>query len=89
MRSELKCEACGGRGMFVPARPSCTLTSLKPPWIVIEKCDTCDKFADDLCASLTEFTVAGWFACADGGFHVLADTRSKIHRSGLARPRSA
>ncbi len=79
MGSQHECEACGGRGMFVPAIPSCSIVALKLPWIVVEKCDTCDKFADDLCASLSEFAIAGWFPCTDGGYHALADTESKTH----------
>ncbi|TKJ36793.1 MAG: hypothetical protein CEE38_10860 [Planctomycetes bacterium B3_Pla] len=79
MESKHECEACGGRGMFVPATPSCSIIALRPPWIVVEKCDTCDKFADDLSASLTEFAIAGWFVCTDGGYHALAYTRCKTH----------
>lgn len=79
MGSSHKCEACGGKGMFVPALPSCNIVAMKPPWIVVEKCDTCDKFADDLSASLTEFAIAGWFVCTNGGYHALADTRSTAH----------
>jgi hypothetical protein len=79
MDKQYECPACSGKGMFVPAIPSCHIQALKPPWIVVEKCDTCDKFKDDLSAALTEFSIAGWFLCTDGGYHALVDTRSKTH----------
>ena len=79
MGEQRECPACSGRGMFIPAIPSCHIRALKHPWIVVEKCDTCDKFNDDLSAALTEFSIAGWFLCTDGGYHALVDTRSEIH----------
>lgn len=79
MGKQHECPACNGMGMFVPAIPSCRILALKHPWIVVEKCDACDKFTDDLCAALTEFSIAGWFPCTEGSYHALADKRSKIH----------
>jgi len=77
MSRKEKCEACGGNGVLFPCRPACKIRALMSPWIVVEKCDSCEKFADDLCAALSSFEVAGWFLCANGGEHVLADTQSQ------------
>lgn len=80
MASKHKCSACGGRGLLAPTMPSCKIPSLKDPWIVVEKCDSCDRFADDLVAGLSKFEVVGWFLCADGGYHALADFSTKLKR---------
>lgn len=78
MHRRRKCSACGGNGLFAPAKPDCKILALKPPWIVVEKCDSCDKFPDDLEAGLSKFKIVGWFPCSDGGYHALADMRSNI-----------
>ncbi len=75
-----KCQACSGDGLLAPAIPSCNIKALKYPWIVIEKCDSCDKFMDDMSAGLSKYKVVGWFLCNDGGYHALADLRSKIEQ---------
>lgn len=73
-----KCQACSGDGLLAPAIPSCNITALKYPWVVIEKCDSCDRFIDDLSAGLSQFKIVGWFLCDDGGYHALADLRTEI-----------
>ena len=73
----LVCEGCGGTGLRLPATPSCEIQGPDHPWICVEKCDTCDRFEDDLAGALTKFCVAGWFRCASGGEHVLADSASR------------
>jgi hypothetical protein len=77
MRAQRTCDACEGRGVRFPCAPSCIIPALKGPWIVIEKCDACDRFPDDLSAALTFFRVAGSFLCAEKGEHVLADRRTR------------
>jgi len=77
MSRQHKCGACGGNGVLFPCHPACRIPGLTRAWIVVEKCDSCDKFADDLSAALGSFEVAGWFLCADGGEHVLAHTQTQ------------
>jgi hypothetical protein len=73
-----KCPACSGTGLLAPAVPSCSIPALKHPWIVVEKCDFCDKFTDDMTAGLSRFRIVGWFLCADGGHHALANPDSRV-----------
>lgn len=75
-----KCPACSGIGLLAPAIPSCRIPALKNPWIVVEKCDSCDKFADDMAAGMSRFRIVGWFLCADGAQHVLANRHSRIRK---------
>lgn len=77
MRARQICDACQGRGARFPCAPSCAIAALKRPWIVVERCDTCDSFPDDLSAAMTFFELAGWFRCSDGGEHALADARTR------------
>lgn len=74
-----KCRMCGGRGAFVPALPACKIDAIRTHWIVVERCDACERYEDDLDAALAFFRVAGWFKCANGGEHALADTRTVPH----------
>lgn len=75
-KSRPECEGCAGSGVRVPARPACSIPGLIPTWIVVERCDTCELFDDDLTAALSMYGVAGWFLCVNGGYHALARTRS-------------
>lgn len=72
-----RCAACGGSGILCPAVPSCNIPALVPPWIVVERCDECGKYEDDLSAALARFKIAGWFRCTDGGEHALAEQSSE------------
>lgn len=72
-----KCEACGGRGIFAPARPSCRIAGETATWIIVERCDSCDAFEDDLAAALSLYRVAGWFPCQSGALHALANRRTR------------
>lgn len=71
-----RCEGCGGSGVRAPSNPSCAIDGKPRAWIVVERCDTCERFEDDLVAALSSFSLAGWFRCENGGLHVLADPRS-------------
>lgn len=71
------CRACDGVGLFAPSNPSCNIRARRPSWIVVEKCDTCDRYSDDMDAALSLFAIAGWFQCDDGGWHILADIKSR------------
>lgn len=72
-----KCDACQDTGVFAPATPSCAIDAKRTGWIAVERCDACEKFADDLSAALSRFRVAGWFQCHYGGLHTLANARSR------------
>lgn len=52
--------------------PSCKIPARKEPWVVVEKCDACDRYVDDLTAASSLFQVAGWFTCNNGAQHALA-----------------
>jgi hypothetical protein len=77
MARKRDCEACGGEGVLAPCRPACEIVGLARPWIVVEKCDVCDRFPDDLSAALSRYRVAGWFRCTDGGEHALANVKTQ------------
>ena len=79
------CEGCNRSGVRVPASPSCTIHGAPRSWVVVEKCDACDRFEDDLTAALSRFNVAEWFRCREGGDHALADGQSA--KSGVLRRR--
>jgi hypothetical protein len=40
-------------------------------WVLVEKCDTCDRCPDDLAAAERVFCEAKWVACAQGGQHAV------------------
>ena len=83
---ERKCEGCSGRGVRTPALPSCRIDGAPRAWIVVERCDSCERFDDDYAAALSLYEAAGWFQCRDGGWHALADSRSRRHcRSDTGR----
>ena len=44
--------------------------------MIIERCDSCERFEDDLAAALSRYSTAGWFQCEDGGWHALAEPTS-------------
>lgn len=88
----LRCKGCDGCGVRASAQPSCRIDGAKRPWIVVERCDACEQFQDDLAAALSLFRVAGWFQCYSGGFHALADRRTrraKQHRGPYSTSRLA
>lgn len=74
-----RCCCCGGSGVLAPAAPSCDIAGWTATWIVVERCDACARFEDDLSAALSRFRVAGWFRCTDGGEHALAN-RDTLYR---------
>ncbi len=74
------CDACNDRGVLAPAIPSCRIDAEGRRWIVVERCDACDRFEDDLTAALSLFRIAGWFRCNSGGWHALADTGTARRR---------
>ena len=65
------CEGCDGSGIRWPATPSCVLPATDDGWFVVERCDTCQKYEDDLAAAEALFQDAHWTNCADGGAHAV------------------
>ena len=77
-----QCEGCDGTGIRAPATPSCRLPARYRSWVVVERCDYCERYPDDLTAARRLFAVAKWIQCASGGWHAigrrdLAATRSR------------
>jgi hypothetical protein len=73
-----------GNGIRCPATPSCQLPRLKG-WTVVERCDTCDRYPNDLAAAATLFQTVKWIVCAAGGLHAVGkDPVGAIH---AAHPR--
>ncbi len=65
------CEGCDGSGIRVPAEPGCRIPVLDSlDWVIVEKCDTCDQYTDDLGAASTLFEEVVRVQCLAGGWHV-------------------
>lgn len=67
------CEGCDGTGVRDHAHPSCTIPFLNAGWRVIEKCDACDKFEDDLEAAKSVAKYACWATCLNGCPHAIGN----------------
>ncbi len=68
----MPCEGCDGNGVRCPAEPSCSfLPGDVADWVLVEKCDTCDRCPDDLAAAEVVFYEAKWVTCAQGGQHAV------------------
>lgn len=65
------CEGCGGTGIRFPAEPSCVLRHVPSGWIVVERCDYCQRYADDLTAAHIVCEHAEWVRCESGGLHAV------------------
>lgn len=67
-----KCEGCDGSGVRAPALPSCEIDDIPRGWCVIEKCDTCDTYFDDLVAAFSvSLEQPRWVLCRNGGEHAI------------------
>lgn len=66
------CEGCDGSGIRCPATPSCQLREADlAGWTIIERCDTCERYPDDLSAGAALFREVRWIECASGGHHAI------------------
>jgi hypothetical protein len=66
------CEGCDGSGIRFPAHPSCDLSKvIKDTEKVVERCDACELFYDDLAAAEALSSSARIVRCADGGEHAV------------------
>ncbi len=71
-RCDVSCEGCDGGGVRCPAGPSCSFVPGDVAGrVLVEKCDSCDRFADDLAAAQTVFSEARWVTCTQGGQHAI------------------
>ena len=66
-----RCKSCDGSGIRAPATPSCEIRDIPEGYQVIERCDTCARYSDDLEAALTVAEDAQWTECQDGGSHAI------------------
>jgi hypothetical protein len=69
------CDCCGGTGIRYPAEPSCKLPDLPPGWFVVERCDLCDRYPDDLAAAQVVCEESMWVRCESGGDHAIGGPR--------------
>ena len=69
------CEGCDGSGIRAPAEPSCVIAEEAAGWTVVERCDACELYADDLAAAARVFEQIKWVQCTEGGWHAIGKTR--------------
>jgi len=78
-RKAKSCPGCPGNGIRCPATPSCRLPRLKG-WTVVERCDTCERYSNDLAAAAALFQTVKWITCANGGLHAVGkDSIEPVH----------
>jgi hypothetical protein len=66
------CEGCDGSGIRCPAGPSCYFpTESLDGWTIVERCDLCEKYDDDLSAASKVFREVRWIRCAADGDHAI------------------
>ena len=66
------CEGCDGSGTRAPASPSCDFQQLERGWFIVERCDYCEQYDDDLAAANAWFSGSKTIRCTAGGWHVIA-----------------
>ena len=71
------CEGRNGSGIRSPATPSCRLPRLVK-WVVVERCDVCERYPNDLSAAAAVFDEVKWIRCAAGGWHAVGRQSSAI-----------
>jgi hypothetical protein len=85
------CAGCRGNGIRCPATPSCRLPRLQG-WTVVERCDTCERYPNDLAAAAALFLTVKWVTCANGGLHAVgkdplgARPRRKVSNKKRTQP---
>jgi hypothetical protein len=67
-----ECEGCDGSGVRTPAEPSCRFSADEVSgWVIVERCDICERYRDDLVAAAAQFRRVRWVFCTDGGHHAV------------------
>ena len=74
VESGAECEGCDVNGIRSPANPSCMFDRDLTGWIIVERCDYCEKFPDDEQAALAILEEVEWIDCVSGGEHVIGRT---------------
>lgn len=69
------CDGCDGSGIRFPATPSCVF-KIPPEYTVVERCDHCERFLDDLHAAHQIDKLAHWVQCTTGGVHAIISNAS-------------
>ena len=65
------CEGCDGSGIRCPASPSCTIPAAGEGWTIVERCDCCELYPDDLAAARVLFQETIWVKCEANGDHAI------------------
>jgi hypothetical protein len=66
------CEGCDGSGVRWPAEPGCHIPGLdESEWTIVERCDSCQRYEDDIQAAREIFEVTAWVSCLDDGWHAI------------------
>jgi hypothetical protein len=66
------CEGCNGSGIRVPATPLCQIPSDEiDGWTIVERCDACETYDDDLIAAAVVFGEVRWVECVSLGEHAI------------------
>jgi hypothetical protein len=81
------CEGCDGSGIRWPAGPSCPLPDLPAGWVVVERCDSCERFPDDLAAAAVVCGQSKWLQCESGGFHAVGLPRAAVNVAATSAER--
>lgn len=79
------CDACDGSGVRCPADPHCRL-EVPPGWTIVERCDLCCWYADDLTAARALFHQARWITCAAGDHHAIGATPRDVANEPRGEP---
>lgn len=78
------CEGCDGRGIRCPASPDCQ-PLLPPNYVCVERCDSCEQYANDLAAGRAIDPQALRVLCDNDGTHI-AVPRDAADRWAAAGP---
>lgn len=69
----VNCEGCDGSGVRCPATPTCVFPGVDlGRWTIVERCDYCELYPNDLCAGASRFSEVRWVTCPFGGDHAIA-----------------
>lgn len=67
----MDCEGCDGSGIRAPAHPSCPV-DCPTGWIIVERCDLCEKFPSDFEAALSRYKQVKTAECSNKSEHIIA-----------------
>lgn len=78
-QSDNGCFECGGTGVHDPATPSCTVPDVPEGWHIVERCDNCEWFDDDMGAARVYYEDNSILEvyCTDGGSHVAVNSAGR------------